>query len=292
MKKIIYILFVVLFGYTGVIAQDTEEKKSVDRPVPEPWLSNIILDNQTTLVEPAKTLDMYIGHRFGLLNENGISDLFGIYAPGANIRLGANYSIIKNLSVGYGLTLKNMYSDFSVKYNVLEQTRKNSMPVAVTIYGNMAINGNSDETFGTDYQFNDRLSYFSELIVARKFTDWCSLQASLNFTHFNSVDSTMDHDALGLGFLGQFKFTPQSSFVIQYNIPLKIASLSEQNNFNDFAMPNFAFGYMVSTATHSFQIFIGTANGIIPEDEYVYNRNDWTAGEMMIGFTITRKWGF
>jgi hypothetical protein len=235
---------------------------------------------------------MFIGHRFGLLNENGISDLYGIYAPGANIRLGVNYSIIKNLSVGYGLTLKNMYSDFSVKYNILEQTRKNTMPVAVSVYLNMAINGNSDETFGKEYQFSDRLAYFSELIVGRKFTGWCSLQASWNFTHFNSVDSTIDHDAMGLGFLGQFKFSPQSSIVVQYNIPLKIASISEHDNFNEFAMPNFAFGYQVATATHSFQIFVGTANGIIPQDEYVFNRNDWTKGEMMIGFTITRKWGF
>lgn len=292
MKKIINILFVVLFGYTSVFAQDSDEKKPIDRPVPEPWLSDIILDNQTTLVEPAKTLEIYIGHRFGLLNENGISDLFGIYAPGANIRLGANYTVIKNLSVGYGLTLKNMYNDFSVKYSLLQQTRKNTMPVAVTLYANMAINGNSDETFGTNYEFSDRLSYFSELIVGRKFTDWCSLQASWNFTHYNSVDSTMNHDAMGISFLGQFRFTPQSSFIIQYNIPLKIQSLSEQNNFNDFALPNLAFGYMISTATHSFQIYVATANGIIPEDEYVYNRNDWTAGEMLIGFTITRRWGF
>lgn len=292
MKKIYTLVILLFLGGMSMNAQDSLEVKPVDRPVPEPWDSYIILDNQTTLVQPAKTLEMFIGHRFGLLNQNGISDLFGVYAPGANIRMGLNYTIIKNVSVGYGITLKNMYSDFSAKWNIFEQTRKNTMPVAVTLFANMAINGKSDDNFGTNYQFTDRLSYFTELMVGRKFADWCTIQASLNFTHFNKVDSAMDHDALGLGFLGQFKFTSQSSFVLQYNIPLKIRSMSEHNNFNEFALPNLAFGYQVTTATHSFQVFVGTANGIIPADNFVFNQNDWTKGEMMIGFTITRRWGF
>ena len=234
MKKIFIIIFSIIISIASVMGQDTTEvKKTKSKPVASPWDSDIILDNQTTFVEPAKTLGIYIGHRFGLLNENGISDLFGIYAPGANIRIGANYTVYKGVSIGYGITLKNMYNDFSAKWNILQQKRDNKIPVAVTIYGNMAINGNSEETFGTDYTFSDRICYFSELEVSRKFADWCSLQASLNFTHYNSVDSTMEHDVLGLGFLGQFKFTSQSSFVLQYNIPLKIKSLSEQNNFDD-----------------------------------------------------------
>ncbi len=59
--------------------------------------------------------------------DNGFSDLFGLYAPGANIRMGLNYSVINNLQVGYGLTRLNMYSDFSAKYTILEQTRRNTI---------------------------------------------------------------------------------------------------------------------------------------------------------------------
>jgi len=103
-----------------------------------------------------------------------------------------------------------------------------------------------------------------------------------------------DHDVVGFGFNGRLKFSPQSSFIFQYDIPLKIKSVSEHTHFNSFAKPNLAFGYEACTSTHAFQIYVTTASGIIPQDIYMNNTNDWTLGvtDLMFGFTITRLWGF
>ena len=144
-----------------------------------------------------------------------------------------------------------------------------------------------------DYKFTNRFSYFSQLIIGRKFCDWFSFQATGSFTHYNSVDSTMNHDVVGVGFNGRVKFSPQSSFIFQYDIPLYIKSISEQLNYKA-AKPNFGIGYEVSTSTHAFQIFISTADGILQQDNYLYNTNDVANGfsDLMIGFTITRLWSF
>ena len=169
MKKHLAIVLVMLFSFGLTFAQDEEApKKKKDRPVTEMFGSGILIDDQTSVIPNKKTLEMHIQHRFGLIKENGIKDLYGIYAPSSNTRMGLNYSILDNLMVGYGITRKNMYSDFQVKWAFLRQTRKNTMPITMVVYANMAIDGRNESNFGDDYNFANRLSYFSELIVGRK----------------------------------------------------------------------------------------------------------------------------
>ena len=295
MKKIfnytIIGLLTVLLTPGSLFSQD-EKEKVVDRPVRTPFESGILIDNQTSVVPSPKTLELLIQHRFGKLNANGISDLYGIYAPAANIRMGLNYTLLKNLMVGYGITKKNMYSDFQVKYTILEQTRKNTIPVSLTLYGNMAIDGRNKDVFGLEYKDSNRLSYFGQVIVGRKFCDWFTLQVTGSFTHYNLVASGYDHDKIGVGAAGRIKISTQSSIIFQYDVPLKIKSISENDNFDNASLPNFGIGWEAFTGTHAFQVYISTADGIVPQDMYMNNHNDFLNGDMMIGFTITRLWNF
>ncbi len=275
---------------TLLLAQEESSAPEKDLPVRAPFESGILIDQQTSQIPTAKTLEMLIQHRFGTV-EQGIKDVYGIYSS-ANIRLGLNYSILNNLMIGYGLTRTNMYSDFQVKYNLLQQTRKNTIPVSVTLFGNMAIDGRKDQTFGTEYKFTNRLSYFGQVIVGRKFSDAISLQVHGSFTHFNSVDSLSNHDVVGVGFNGRIKFSPQSSFIFQVDAPLKIQAISEQKDF-EVADPAVGIGYEVSTGTHAFQIFISNTNGILNQHSFMYNKSDWKNIEnWRFGFVMTRLWGF
>ncbi len=296
----------MIFSFGIVVAQDEETpkpKKKKDRPVTEMFGSGILIDEQTSVIAEKKTLEMMIQHRFGLIKDNGAKDLWGVYAPSANTRMGLNYSITNNLMVGYGITRKNMYSDFQVKYNVLNQTRKNTIPLSVTLYGNMAIDGRNESVFTTStadsaYKFSNRLSYFAQVLVSRKFNDWFSFGINGSFTHYNSVKADtanikgMNHDVIGIGFMGRFKFSPQSSIVFHYSIPLELKNMSENTVVTNIPKSNFGIGYRVATATHSFEVFITASNGIIAQDNYMHNTSDWTDGEFRIGFNITRLWGF
>lgn len=301
MKKYIVLLILSGFIFTTAFAQDDEKK---DIPVRAPFESGYLIDNQTTMIPFKGTLEYVIQHKFGTM-ENGLSDVWGIYSPGANVRLGLNYVPVNNFQIGLGLTKKNMYTDLNAKWTILEQTRENTIPLAVALYGSMAIDGRNENAFGTgkvfhsgegakefDIVFTDRFSYFSQVIVGRKFTHWLSLQAGASFTHYNMVGHEYDHDKIGLHFNGRIRFSMQSSFIFNYDVPLKVKSISEQREWVNPPKPNLAFGVEISTSTHAFQIYMGTADGIIPQDIMMWNQNDWTDNGLAIGFTITRLWNF
>jgi hypothetical protein len=288
MTKNITAFLVFVFAVIAATAQEDQPK---DRPVRAPFASGILIDNQTTVIPTVKTLEYQIQHKFGTL-DNGFSDLFGLYAPGANIRMALNYVPMKNLQVGYGLSRINMYSDFSVKYTILEQTRQNTIPVAVGIYANMAIDGRPDESFGDNYSFTNRFSYFTQLIVGRRINDFVSVQANASFTHYNIVDQLVDHDKISLGFNGRVNFTAQSSILFQYDVPLKVKWIAEHREFLNPAKPNFGLGWEIRTSTHAFHIYLSSSDGMIPQHNAMFNQNDWTNGDLMFGFSITRYWGF
>jgi hypothetical protein len=92
--------------------------------------------------------------------------------------------------------------------------------------------------------------------------------------------------------MGRIKFSPQSSLVFHYSMPLDIKGISEYTETTNNSLPNFGIGYQVATATHAFEIFVTASNGIIPQDNYLWNNNDWTKGELRVGFNITRLWEF
>ncbi|WP_430816235.1 DUF5777 family beta-barrel protein [Carboxylicivirga sp. RSCT41] len=292
MKKLLYLIVLVLFSGNLALAQEEAPvEKKVDKPVRSPWESGTLVNHQTSVTQYKNTLEMVISHRFGTI-DNGISDVFGIMAPGANIRIGFNYSILDNLVVGFGTNSQKKYQDFQAKYTLFQQTRENTIPLSLTFYGNAAIDGREDEVFGVDYEFTDRMSYFSEVIIGRKVNDWLSLQASANFTHYNAVDSLLDNDKVGLGFGGRIKFSPQSSLTLELGVPLKIESVSQHTSFTNHPKPHFSIGYEVSTSTHAFQIFLTNGLGILPQELYMHNLSEFDSESIRFGFNITRLWNF
>jgi len=308
MKKntlfIILLLLISTISFAQEVATDSTGVKEKDKPVRSPFESGYLIDAQTTVIPNANTLEMVIQHKFGT-TENGHSDLWGIYAPGSNIRLGLNYVPVKNLQIGIGITKKNMMTDLNGKWTIFQQTRRSTFPVAIALYGNVAVDGRNISEFesgqvrvGTHvqlykkFQFTDRLSYFSQLIIGRKFTDWLSVQAGVSFTHYNSVGVLYDHDKIGVHFNGRIKVSPQGSIIFNYDEPLKIKEISEQLEWTNHPKPNLALGYEISTSTHAFQIFLGTANGLLPQENIMWNQNDYKEQQFVIGFNITRLWGF
>ncbi len=303
MKKYILILFILGIALQSSFAQE-------DASPVFAFQDGILIDAQTTHMPDARTLEFVIQHKFGSL-ENGRSDLWGIYAPGANVRLGLSYVLMKNLQIGAGITKKNMYTDVNAKYLVFQQ-KTSGMPISLALFGNIAIDGRNAEQIGTgqvvdtkgetlptSIEFTERMSYFSQALVSRKFGDWLSLQAGASFTHYNMAAWDYNHDIVGVHAAARIKFSPQGSIIVTYDKPLKISGISEQYDWeNDkwawgtHAKENLSIGVEFFTFTHAFQIYVGTADGILPQDIMMYNQNDWTNKGLALGFTITRLWMF
>jgi len=299
MRKNIFTLSCLLvFAFGSVLAQETETetKKVIDKPVRSPFESGYLIDNQTTVIQPVNTLEFAIQHKFGSF-ENGSSDLYGLYANGANIRLGLNYVVAKNVQVGIGATKNRMTTDFNAKWTILEQTRNNTTPVALAVYGNIAIDGRDKDQFHpldeshSEYEFSNRLSSFAQVIVGRKFSDAISLQTGVSFSHYNLIDQGNYHDKVGLHLNGRIKVSPQGSIIFNFDAPLDLDYLDTAENYNN-PEPNLSFGYEISTSTHAFQIYMGNSKGLIQQDIMVNNSSKIDIDNFMIGFTITRLWNF
>ncbi len=257
------------------------------RPVRSPFACGSILNNQTTVNLKKKTLEMMMQHRFGTFDK-GYEDLWGVFGA-ANIRIGFDYGIIDRIQAGFGVTKNGMFWDFCAKGSILQQTRSNSMPLSVTYFGNIAVSAKKDET---RYKKGaHRMSYFHQVIVSRKFADWFSVQVAASYIHYNIVDSVAgtNHDNFAVSASGRFRVSPQSSVLIEFDYPLTNTGIDATET-----KPNLGLGWEIATSSHAFQIFVASANGIIPQQNIVYNSNDFTKPKqgLILGFNITRKWGF
>lgn len=266
-----------------------------NRPAKPAFESGYLIDQQTSTVPIKNTLEFAIHHRFGTL-ENGVKDLYGIYAA-SNIRLGLNYTLTNNLQVGIGTTKLKKYQDLTIKYSILKQTRSLSIPVSVTFFESIGLDSRADAAFGTKYKFSNRFSYFSQLIITHRINDMVSVQVAPSFTHYNIADSLYDHDKIGLSFSGRVKFSPQSSFIFGVDYPVKTLGIREYHRLPEFvAKPNISLGIDVETSAHAFQIFIATAQGILPQEIMMNNNLKGSSSiklsQFMLGFNITRLWNF
>jgi hypothetical protein len=288
------------------MAQDTTATKPVNanrsllgyfildesKPVRNPYESGVLIDNVTNVMPSAKTLEFIINHRFGDLSQ-GISNLFGIYG-GANTRLTLNYTVTDWAQVGFGTTQNYKLQDFYLKINLIKQSRDKKSPVDVTYYGNWSIDARDESNFGEDYKFGHRCAYFNELLVTRQFTEWLTLSVGGSLTHFNQVDSLYEHDKIALHFLGRVKFSPQSSIIVNCDLPLKVEGIKEWNEFTNPPKYNFGIGYEVATATHAFQVFAGSGQFLVPQYNVMKNQNEFfkSTKDFYLGFNITRLWSF
>lgn len=283
-----------VFTYAQDEADSTQVEPQKERPARPAFESGLLFDNATSTIPAAKTLELVIQHRFGSM-ENGVSDFFGIWAP-SNIRLGLNFSILNNLSVGIGATKFKKMEDLQIKYNILQQTRSNSIPLTITLYEVVGIDGRSKDNWGTDSKFSNRLSYFSQVILSRRFNDMFSLQIAPSYTHYNAQTDSIDHDRITLSAAGRIKFSPQSSLMISGDFPMVIQSMSEWREDVNKSVekrlgtiePNFAIGLEVSTSTHAFHVYVGTSQLILPQENMMFNYNK----TFLIGLNVTRLWGF
>jgi Membrane bound beta barrel domain (DUF5777) len=302
-----------LFSPGSLLAQDSVEVatevpvKPKIKPVKNTFQSVWIIDNQTVMVPIKGTLEMDIMHRFGTV-KNGYEDFWGFFAP-SNIRLGVSYTPINKLNVGIGITKKNMIWDASAKYAIITQTPR-KYPVSVSYYANLAYDTRKDADNSLFKYRSQRMSFFHQLLIARKVTEKFSVQVAPSLSHQNAVngfytknDSSgtatfkeMKFDHFAIAFSARYKLTTVTSVMINYDQPLTRHATNNPN-------PNLSFGVEMNTSSHSFQLFLGNYFGLNPQQNNLYNRNspfgytdyDGTrikGGNFVIGFNITRLWNY
>ncbi len=278
------LLFVFLLTAYVSFAQDEDLLKLVkdDKPkkdyVENAFKSSRVINGHSIEMIARGNLDFRILHRFGLVT-SGAKNFFGL--DQASMRMGFDYGISTNLTVGIGRSTLNKEFDGFLKWRVLRQsTGERSFPVSVVLVGGISINTMpwTDPTRAN--HFSSRVAYYEEIIVGRKFNNVFSAQLSPIMVHRNLVPlATDENDAFALGIGTRFKLSRRIAFVADYHYI--ISGLNKNIYHNPLSV-----GIDIETGGHVFQLHFSNAEGM-NEKAFITNTADrW--GDVRFGFNLSR----
>ncbi|MEX2397715.1 MAG: DUF5777 family beta-barrel protein, partial [Balneolales bacterium] len=175
-------------------AQLPRERAVTNPPVDEIFWTTTNIGISTVYNISPRNLNTSVAHIFGLIN-GGIEHFYGL-DDGANTRLGLDYGLTDRFSMGIGRMTFNKVVDIRGKYNILRQTTTGSTPIELGVKGSLGISTLS----GIGMELTDRLSYFTMLMLARKF-DRLSVQLSPMMAYYNFVTEGKQNRLIGMGIL-------------------------------------------------------------------------------------------
>lgn len=232
---------------------------------------------------PTGQLDFRIHHRFGRLNSGGY-ELWGL--DQANIHFSLEYGITDWLMVGVGRgTYQKTYDGF-IKLSALRQsTGLRNMPVSLTLLSGIYMNSLKWQDETRDYQFQHRLEYVHQILVARKFHERFSMQLMPSVLHRNLVTSELDpNDIYALGAGARFKLSKRISFNAEYYYVI-----TPGNEYLNVPLYNpLSLGFDIETGGHVFQL-VFTNSLAMTENGFIGNTTgNWMDGDIHFGFNISR----
>jgi Membrane bound beta barrel domain (DUF5777) len=222
-------------------------------------------------------LDTRILHRFGVVN-GGFKDLFGL--DQASMRLGFDYGVSKNLTIGIGRSTFKKEIDGFVKYRIAHQhTGAKAIPLSIIYVGGFTA---ITASLGPDSlnTFSNKLGYYHSVILGRKFSTNLSGQISPTIVHTNIVElSTDKNDQIALGIGARYKFTKRVAFVLD-TYPILSGRSTNKTPIS--------VGFDIETGGHVFQLHFSNATGMNERAFITETTNNWGNAQFRFGFNLSR----
>ncbi|HTN46240.1 MAG TPA: DUF5777 family beta-barrel protein [Flavipsychrobacter sp.] len=287
---------ILLFWNVGSLYAQREDTANVsddlmamlDKDAPVPRKEYTTATFKTTRIANAHSienlgkgiLDFRINHRFGKLND-GFKEFFGL--DNAVTRIGFDYGITDWLMVGIGRSSFMKEYDGFVKARILRQKDNRGTPVSLSYVG--AISAQTMEVnvpTGREYYFSNRLAYLNQLLIARKFNSWLSLQLMPTHLHYNLVDyRTEKNDVFALGLGGRLKVSKRIALTGEYYyVPEDFKRRGSKNSLT--------FGIDIETGGHVFQLMFSNSTGVSERAVIGQTTGLWDKGDIHFGFNISR----
>lgn len=284
MKLLRYFLLWLSFFGVGANAFSQEdlldllEEEATEATFDYPAFKAMKIGNlQSTKVAQGGDMYMYVSHRFGTVKD-GVSTFFGL--DNANTKIQLVYGVWDGFQIGLSReSLRKTYAG-SAKLKLAEQT--DQFPFYLTAYGAVNLNTQLDEEIYPKMKYADRLSYTSQLLIARRFSNKFSLEIAPTFVRQNLVwEPFQDHNQYALGIGGRYRLTKRMSINADYVYNF---SRAEQSVYND----PLTIGIDIETGGHVFQLLFSNAQST-NEPGFISNaEGDWNEGDVFFGFNIVR----
>ncbi|MGK0488128.1 MAG: hypothetical protein ACJAXB_001310 [Candidatus Endobugula sp.] len=237
-----------------------------------------LINGHTVVTRKVKELEFIISHRFGRIN-TGIDDFFGL--DGANVRFSLEYGITNDLTGGIGRNSFEKVYDGFLKYGILKQsTGKVNMPISMTAFTSVAIRTLDDPTFQAN-DFNSKVSYTHQLLLARKFSEKLSLQLSPTYVHRNKVLENQENDIIALGIGGRMKLNTRLALNAEYFYRLT-------NEIDSTYKDSIGIGLEIETGGHVFHLNLANSRSMVERGFITETAGDFFKGDIHFGFNISR----
>lgn len=279
-------VFILLLICSNVFAQDDLLKELEDKGINEKEFTSAtfkgtrLVNGQSVETKKKGELEFIFAHRFGLLN-GGAYELFGL--DQAYVRLGLEYGVTDRLGFGVGRNSVDKTVDMYGRYKLIRQSKgAGSFPFTATLFSNMAIKTSPRKVDAPGIQLEDRMSYTTQLLLARKFNSQFSLQLMPTFLHKNTVDKKIENnDLIVLGVGGRYKISKSVAITSEYHYRLNTPDANPYYNA-------FGCGVDIETGGHVFQIVVTNTRGLTERAFLSETTGDVSAGDLHLGFNITR----
>ena len=282
--KPVFILLISLIFLNGAWAQDDIMKTLQDSAAKKEYVSGAfkstrVINGNSVEMLGKGVLDVRILHRFGPVNQ-GINQFFGL--DQASMRLGFDYGISKNFTIGIGRTTTNKDVDGFLKYRLIQQSKgPGSFPLSIVLVAGMSIQTYKNLDPSKEVSFNLRSGYYYQAIFGRKITDRFSLQLSPTLVHRNEVSSADVNDIFAAGVGARYKFSRRMAFVVDYFYVANGLPHSQGTN-------PLSIGVDIETGGHVFQLHFSNTSGMNERAFITETVNKWGSGDIQFGFNLSR----
>jgi len=266
---------------SGALMADlaTQQDSTVPELIKGTFKGTYILNTASVENIGKGVLQVMIMHRFGKVSD-GAYELFGL--DNATIRLGLDYGITDRLMVTVGRSSFQKAFDGSLKYRILRQASNKGQPISLSL--------NAGITY-TNLRYPDkpymngkyRTDYFTQLLLARKFSTNFSLQLTPGWIHYNLVPEAIDkNNVFVLGAGSRLKLTKRLSINAEYNY------LFNNQVVTNKVYNSLSAGLDIETGGHVFQFVFSNSRGLIPTVFLPQTTDSWGDGGIYFGFNISR----
>lgn len=235
-----------------------------------------IVNLESTKLAAKGDIYFIVAHRFGSIKD-GFEGFYGL--DNANTQIKFLYGLTDWLTVS-GARSELAY-DFSVKYRLQNQI-KDGFPFTIVGFNSLAINNTLKESNYPNMTFQNRLTYVTQVLVSRKFSDRLSLQLAPTYFHENFVENDeQDNSQYAIGVGGRYKIASRWSINVDYAAHLNRASNSIYKN-------PLSIGVDLETGGHVFQMHFTSSQGIHEAGYLGQTTGDWGKGDIFFGFNLAR----
>lgn len=285
MKQLIrYLFFCLVLGIGELNAQDIDlfaEKDTVKVKdiTTATFKSSRVVNGQSIENVGVGVLDFKILHRFGAINQGGY-ELFGI--DQATMRMGLDYGLTNRFMFGVGRSTYQKQYDGFVKYKVLQQqSGLKEIPVGISLVSTIIYKSLKSAPNAQYIEYNtDKLSYAHQLLIARKFNDYFSLQITPTLVHYNLVEtSSAPNDFKSIGISMRQRISKRVNITGEY-----FYRIDKLEGYHD----PLTFGLDIETGGHVFQLHVTNSTGMTERTFINETTGSWSNKDIRFGFNLVR----